>query len=224
MVVGVGGFALSLACPFVARPAIALSRADATCRSHLFAATGKLARNSIVELGECHAQRMAGRLPATTGCNSSATAPNRVLLLRDEDSLRARVRERCTQPADVSLPAALGFTACPAPCEAISNISSYDDVAECLICRTRAETSRLVGDVFGSPPTPAGVERQCQSRIGRATRIYLAAQLNLQRRCHLEQDIGRLSPAIECRTYDPRGKFVPPSVYGKRSPPAVTRT
>jgi hypothetical protein len=206
--VGVGGFVVLLASPFVSRPASALSRADAMCRSHLFAAAGKLARNSIVQLRKCHAQRMAGRLPAATECNSSATTPNRTRLLRDEESLRNRVHERCTQPADVSPPAMLGFTSCPAPCEAISSITSYDDVAECLICRTRVETTRLVADAFGSPPTPAGVERRCQSRIGNATRTYLAAQLNLQRRCHLEQDLGRLGPGVACRTYDPRGKLV----------------
>lgn len=206
-VAGAGGFLVLLCSLFVARPVLALSRSDAMCRSHLFAATGKLARDTIVELNKCHAQRMAGRLPASTECNSAATAPNRLLLLRDEGNLRTRVRKRCAQPADVSPPAALGFTTCPAPCAAIA-VSSYADVAECLICRTRAETSRLVADVFGSPPTAAGNERICQRRIGRATKVYVAAQLNLQRRCHLAQDLGRLNSAVDCRTYDPDGKLV----------------
>lgn len=207
MAVGVGGLWLLVASPLVAQPSTPLSRADIVCRNQLFAAVGKMTRSTIVELGKCHSRRMAGLLPNATQCNSAAVAPNRFLLLRDEGLFRARIGKRCVQPK-VSPPAVLGFTSCRAPCDDVGDISSYADVADCLICQTRAETSRLVAAGFGFPPAFAGAERQCQLQIGRAMKIYLAAQQKLQRRCHLEQDSGRLAASANCRTHDPRGKLV----------------
>jgi hypothetical protein len=180
---------------------------DTLCRSHLFAGAAKLGRDTVKQLGKCHSQRLNGQLPAPTDCNQETNAPWADLRARDAESLRVRARKRCTVPP-ASSPASLGFTSCPAPCDAlVPSIGTYGDVAECLICRTYRISETLSATVFGTPTLPAGEEEPCWARLTRGVRHYYGLVMKVQRACQLAQDKDQLPPEIDCRTYDPRGRI-----------------
>jgi hypothetical protein len=178
---------------------------DSLCLSHLFAGASKLGRDTVKQLGKCHSQRLNGNLPAATDCNDETNAPWAELRARDADSLRLRTYKRC-HVAAASPPATMGFASCPAPCDtSLPNISSYADVAECVICQIYATAEELAANVYGTPALPTGTQEACFSRLTRVIRHYIGARLKAQRSCRLSQDKGRLPPAVDCRTYDGTG-------------------
>lgn len=179
---------------------------DQLCRSHLFAGASKLGRDTIKQLGKCHSQRLNAQLPSSTDCNLESSAPWAELRARDAESLHIRARKRCDVPP-ASSPATLGFTACPAPCDAeVPSITTYADVADCLECQTYRIAENLSTAVFGTPTLPAGTEEPCWARLTRAVRHYIGVVLKTQRACQSAQDKGKLPSSVDCRTYDPRGR------------------
>lgn len=193
--------ALTLCWPSDAQASGPLPSADARCRSNLYAGVSKLARGTVSRLGKCHSQRLRGQLPPATDCNDPANAVGPTHLERYADSIRDRAASRCEGVASPA--AALGWVSCPAPCDSIV-LSSYADVAECMICFTRSTIGSLAGEVFGTPAAPSATgERRCQDRIARAQQTYLAKRLGVQRKCQQDQDNGELNPMIDCETADP---------------------
>jgi hypothetical protein len=179
---------------------------DELCLSHLFAGASKLGRDTVKQLGKCHSQRLNGQLPAATDCNQESSAPWADLRQRNAISLHIRARKRCDVPP-ASSPASLGFTACPAPCDAeVPAIATYADVAGCLVCQTYRIAENLSTAVFGTPTLPAGTEEPCWARLTRAVRHYIGVVLRAQRTCQTAKDKGKLPPATDCRTYDPHGR------------------
>lgn len=200
-----GAVSCGLALLLLAGPAAAgrpQESIDSLCLSHLLAGASKLGRDTVKQLGKCHSQRLNGHLPAGTDCNSESNAPWADLRARDADSLRIRARKRC-HVASASPPAAMGFGSCPAPCEAA--ITTYADVAECLICQVHAIAETLAASVYGTPEVPAGSEKACFSRLTRVIRHYLGARLKGQRSCQTLKDSGRLHPSVHCTDHDPTG-------------------
>lgn len=178
---------------------------DHLCLSHVFAGASKLGRDTVKQLGKCHSQRLNGKLPAATDCNDESNAPWAGLRARDADSLRLRTYKRC-HVSNASPPATLGFASCPAPCDtAVPIISTYADVAECVICQVHASAEQLAVSVYGTPTLPTGTQEACFSRLTRVIRHYIGARLKAQRSCQLSQDKGRLPPEVDCRTYDHTG-------------------
>jgi len=196
--------ALGLSAPAAANPPQEVI--DALCRSHLFAGTIKLGRDTIKQLGKCHSQRLNETLAADTDCNVESNAPWGELRARDAESLRIRARKRCDVPPALA-PAVLGFDSCPVPCDAdVPAISTYADVADCLVCQTYRAAEILSTQVFGTPTLPAGAEEPCWARLTRVVRHYVGVVLKGQRACALARDKGKLPIETDCRTYDPRGR------------------
>lgn len=185
------------------------TRNDALCRSDLYGLLGTLTKTSVAELASCHKRRNVAKLPPTTDCRLLANAPSPAKISRSRDKLDERAQKSCVERPGVQAPSGLGFDSCPAPCAGIPIAEDYvGGVAACLACVASNQVEDLLASTLGHPSQPlSAAARSCHARIGAGVSAYLATRLGLQRSCQLDQDLGRIAPSVDCRTYDPAGKM-----------------
>ncbi len=195
---------LALAALLLALPAAAqtLTAADARCRKALHAGMQRFARTLAKEQVRCHQRRIRGQVPLATDCNDPANFRSPTRIERAEAVAR-RAARRCKKAMP---PAALGYSACPAPC-AGEPVGTYDEVAGCLACLTRASALGAIESVFGSPTygETDRLDRLCQGYVGRVMIFYLSARMRQQAHCQYLQDRERVDAGVDCVTADLRG-------------------
>lgn len=176
---------------------------DAQCRRGLAFGVRRLAGHIVRQLEHCHLQRVRGLIPSNTDCNSLLNLPFPKVITRIETSLAQLAKTQCRK---ASPPAALGFNTCPSPCEGIP-VSTYQEVAECLVCTTRAQANHAVALALGSPPVtgPYSAVARCVDAVSKALRQTLMRRIEQERRCQFLVDRARLTPATDCRTTDLTG-------------------
>jgi len=163
----------------------------------------RLAGHIVRQLEHCHQQRVHGRIPSTTDCNSLLNLPFPKVITRIEASLAQLAKTQCRQARP---PAALGFNACPAPCDGVP-VSNYQEVAECLVCTTRAQANHAVALAIGSPPVtgPYTPVARCVDAVSKALRQTLMRRIEQQRRCQFLADRARIAINTDCRITDLTG-------------------
>jgi hypothetical protein len=187
----------------------ALPAQDAKCRNALGVASRKLIQTAVIEMESCEKLRMLGKLPATTDCSSLLQLPaaswNKIV--KAQNNVDTQAQRKCIPP--VPAPADLGYpTQCPGTCPAIT-ISTYTDVADCLICRAEYDARLSIYKTYGQFPPVQGantVALKCQGYIGTALKNYAIAKSTQQQSCQYKEDQGKI-PSTECRTEDMNGKI-----------------
>jgi len=182
-------------------PAVAqLDRAAVRCRVALSKSVLKLSTTILKERAKCHALRLRGSLPDTIDCNQPLGAPAALKILRARDKIEA-VALKCGASMT---PAALGFVACPPPCE--STIQSFVHAAHCLGCLAVADSAETLRLIFGSPPAPApAAELACQTILGTASRKYFQTRRTVQSKCQQREDVAPVG--LDCSSSDATGKL-----------------
>ncbi len=188
----------------------ALTTADAKCRKALGAGTRVLAIKILREQIKCQKLRMTGTnptYPASLDCNNISTLPGKALvgIVAKETKLTTIATKKC-DGAGASLPHALGYNVCLAPCESTSITSSYTSVAACLACQARVDSTAAATTAYGTlpdPPVQGGptLKLTCQDGVGTGMRKYFTALSRLQQACQYKEDIGKLGP-LDCMTDD----------------------
>lgn len=190
-------------------PSSSPAATPASCRNYLAKKTQKLSSMTLLHEIKCHQRRMLGTLDAATDCNDPASAgfpaESVAVLTRYTDALALAVPTRCAGLA----PAALGYAACPSPCDAaVPALAALSDLAQCAICMGQESAATAASAVYGGTP-PVTTTRTsawtCQNtRVGRGMRSFGLAATNAQRSCQYKEDLGRIAPT-DCKTADLTG-------------------
>jgi hypothetical protein len=167
---------------------------DANCRRGLGTGVRVLSRRVLKEMQKCERAVMLGDLPATVNCDDLTQLPassiERINL--EKTVLKNLARAVCAPP--VSPPAALGYAACPPPCDTVG-ITDYQSVATCLACRVTSVCPAMNTDVVS-----------CQGFIDKALGMYMSTRIREQQSCQYQKDLGMVSSA-DCMTADLNGRI-----------------
>lgn len=185
---------------------------DVKCRDALGKAARRLQMKILAAQAACHEKRMAGKpgYPSTLNCNDLSQLPVASLnsLMKAQLALERAAIQRC-DTAGASLPSALGYVACVAPCDSVVLTSSYVSLTTCLSCLIQSQafsiTKSLYGD-FPDPPLLVGNTgaQACQRVLAKATRDLFAKRLQQQLLCQYKVNLGKIPPT-NCRTADLTG-------------------
>ena len=187
----------------------ALSKEDSLCRRYLGTRVRVLADTIVNEGRKCNRDRSRGRLDPSVDCNDpdSPTFPGLAKVARAADKVADIAAKKCS--SGVSTPSANGYASCPTPCDtAVPSITSYDDVAACLVCLAKSEASTALDAVYGSSPaiqSQADDAWRCQnSYIGPEIRSYIKKRVIEQQKCQYKEDRGSIG-SLDCQTADLTG-------------------
>ena len=175
---------------------------DANCRKNLGKGVRLLANMVLREKAKCFASLMAGTITGVDCDDLSDPAfPGALAVQRMRDKLDRLATTGCALAAT---PQTNGYLVCPVPCGSIST-SSYAGVADCLACRTEAESGITIEEAYGSPPVPGSAdERSCQGNVGKALRKYANIKVKEQQKCQFAEDLN--PTGANCRIADPQFK------------------
>ncbi len=186
--------------------------ADVRCRDALGKAVRRLEMKILAAQAACHQKRMQGKpgYPPTLNCNDLSQLPLSSLnaIMKAQLALERAAIQRC-DTAGASLPSALGYLACVAPCESVVLTSSYVSLSTCLSCLIQSQafsiTKFLHGD-FPNPPLLIGntTVLACQRAVAKAARDLFAKRLQQQLACQYKVNLGKIPPT-NCRTADLTG-------------------
>ena len=155
-------FALAIPAPVSA----AFSSAELSCREKLSKDGGKLSDKASKTLVKCHKLRSAGKLSSSTNCNSIVDADTKGVVLKTANKLISDANATCTGLT----PSNLDYTGCPSPCDAsVPSISTFQDVADCIVCVAENHAQSVSVNGQGNPSTPlASAEANATARSARA--------------------------------------------------------
>lgn len=146
-------------------PAAAFTTDEQKCRSTVAKNGGKLTKAILKALTACHKARAKDNTLSGTDCNSIDQADAaKMKVAKTEDKLIDQLsgaKSKCNgiDPADVL------FYECPAPCAGA--IADFADVADCLVCLTRAHVEDFSDATNGMPVSPLdATDSKCQGAIG----------------------------------------------------------
>jgi len=186
----------------------ALSSANTACRDAIAKTVVALEDTILNEQIKCHQARSRGVLDAGVDCSDpdDASFPGAAAVAKRAAQLAAGVATKC---AKASAPAANGYASCASPCDVtVPAISSYNDVAACLICQTKDTAADAMRTIVGfSPPVQGAATsaEKCQDTyVGKGLRTFVKKRLTEQRKCQLKEDKGTIG-ATDCRTADLTG-------------------
>ncbi|GIW41182.1 MAG: hypothetical protein KatS3mg076_1759 [Candidatus Binatia bacterium] len=187
------GILFSLGLALATEPSL-LSVEDARCRANLGKGVQRQMAVTAAQKARCFKLAMRGKLESTADCHDPGTwvgtrmEAGAIAIDRSLSLSRKLAEKGCS---DASSPDLLGYSLCPAPCEAPIG-ESYDDVVGCLGCVTASCLGDVVRSAYGSPRTLSFPEEKpvfrCQNVLGVAIRVYLRLVVRAQQRCQLMQD------------------------------------
>lgn len=194
---------------FVAHAEITAPAAvDAYCRKDQHRVLATLALDGWAGLAACHRERVAGRVAPGTDCGDTASVPSPKRIERSRANLVTRVGNSCdgNRRPPASDPVALGYDACPAPCDGVAIGNTYSGQAACLACLGESLVEDLAATVLGAPALPLTPDAaRCQAKLASASANYLARRMAVQARCQYARDQGKVPLTTDCRTDDARG-------------------
>jgi hypothetical protein len=186
----------------------ALSSADARCRNFIESKVRVLAGTVLLETMRCHDKRLRGLINAGIDCSDPSDpgfpAASTTLINSAASRLSASIEPQCAAPA--SSPAGNGYATCPSPCNAsVPAITSYSDVAACMVCLAKSRVHDAVATVFGASPPVQGSATaawRCQYvDVGLPMMVYAKVRMQQQQSCQYREDLGRIA-ATDCVTAD----------------------
>jgi len=202
--------AVLLAVP-VSGSAQSIGSSDANCRNFIAKKVRTLTATVLLEKIRCEDKRLRGVIAAAVDCNDLGNAgfpaSSTTKIATAASRLTSKIGTNCASPA--SSPAGNGYTTCASPCDAtVPAISTYTDVANCLVCLAKEQARADVQTAYGnSPPVQGGKTDawRCQdSRVGRAQRTYAKAKMKQQQTCQYKEDRGKIG-SVACASADLTG-------------------
>ena len=174
---------------------------DARCRQRISIGTARYYRYVVSQHTRCHRLQMKGKLPPFSSgldCNHMATwAANGYqkgveAIARQSRLYRERRIARCQH--DPSTPPEIGFSGCPAPCDAVvPSIVDFFDVADCMKCLTDICIEEAMTTTYNTPPLLALASDRdpfgCQDRIGREVQEHGHKRFRFQALCQYRQEL-----------------------------------
>ncbi|HYC55492.1 MAG TPA: hypothetical protein VEL28_11220, partial [Candidatus Binatia bacterium] len=147
--------------------------AEQSCRATVAKNGTKLSKTILKTLVACHKARAKDGALAGTNCNSIAAADTKQKVAAAQTKLTDALTSSSSKCAGIS-PSAVLYDACPAPCA--DDISTFADVASCLICLARSNGEGFSAETQGSPESPlTGDSAKCQAAIGKeGSKLYNA--------------------------------------------------
>ncbi len=195
-------------------PAVGATSEEAACRKALAGGVRKLVGTVMREKARCHDARMQGFLVTATDCNDDAQlSPKAQSKIAKVAAKLDAAGAKCA--ATGVTPAAIGFDACRAPCDAIviGGFTGPSGVGACLSCVTISEATLATQTTYGTHPDPpyvgpGALELACQKSAHGALLKYKLARMNEQHKCQYLKDLGKppTSPLLDCRVADLKGK------------------
>jgi len=193
-------FAASMAAQFVVSSSLpAAAEFDSfarACRSTVAKSGGKLAKTMLKALGSCHATRNGDQTLVDTDCNFVDSGDLALKVPVAEAKFVQRVTLRCAAlgPADTL------YHACPSPCDAdVPDIATYNDVAECLVCLTRARVETFVQTAYTEPQAPLeNPEASCHRALTSSSSRFFNAILKDVAKCQARAENKGAMTTQEC--------------------------
>ena len=185
-----------------------LTSDQATCRKYIGGKVRALANIVLYQAARCLSQRASGTIAASVVCSdpdgAGFPASGQSRIANSASAFVNAISKHCA-----AVPASDGYTACPSPCDtSVPAISTYMDVANCLVCLAKAQAGRLTASVYGaSPALSSGSAWACQNRrVGAAVRFYFKTRAYQQQLCQYKDDRGTIAPT-DCKTTDLTGRI-----------------
>ncbi len=191
----------------------AAASTDTTCRKFIANSVRTLTYKAVKAQTECHDQRLRGLISPTTDCNNLTDpgfpASSIKSVTSAATSFASGISKSCG--TGVSAPATNGYTSCPSPCNATTpTISTYADVAACLTCLAKDQSSAAIETAYGATPPVQGSKTtawKCQNEyLGKAMRTYAYARMKYQISCQYDEDRAKLS-GVDCASADLKGSI-----------------
>ncbi len=186
----------------------AFNPAQQKCRDTVAKNAAKLAKVINKTLVACHKGRSSQGSPIDCNFISNDSDP-KDKTTKAENKLRALVGGASDKCAPAGSPADVGYSSCPAPCAgAVPSITTFADVAECVICLTRSSAQSLRLDGQGSPIVPLNpAEATCHNELGRnQTKLYDKV-LKERIKCQKKADKNGELDTTSCEGIDPKSKI-----------------
>lgn len=166
---------------------------DIECRRRVGIVARKFVSHLTVQILACHVDRAKGLVPEALDCNTPSTWIGNGYPIGTGNYLAAREGvERIVGMCNAESPmAALGYSSCPAPCDALP-IATENDLPACIRCVTETAVTGVAAAVYGTPPLPLEREsRLCQERFGRQLITYFNRRSFLQDNCQFRKEDGK---------------------------------
>ncbi len=181
----------------VSVPALAADREAADkgqCRLSFARSLRAFSVSLAFRSGICHRDRLRGKLSADIDCNdpwswTEASYPRGAGRL-DRDLRRfAAESAHCTPTIDTT--EEVGYTSCPAPCEALP-VTTFPELGDCLVCIARDATPTYLNAIVGTPPVSGDRDaRRCEIAVGHNVSRYLHKRKKLQNGCEFLTEIAK---------------------------------
>lgn len=179
---------------------------DIECRRRVGIVARKFVSNLTVEILACHVDRAKGLVPEALDCNTPSTwvGNGYPIGTGNYNAARANV-DRIVGMCNAESPmAALGYSSCPAPCNALP-IVTENDLPACIRCVTETAVTSVAAAVYGTPALPLEREsRLCQERFGRQLITYFNRRSFLQDNCQFRKEDGKpgYTTVADCSALD----------------------
>lgn len=186
--------ALVLATMISGRPAAAIDGRDAHCRYKVANAARTYTNYLLQRISTCHQWRIKEKVSPAIDCNDpstwSANGYQRGTELMQKTLIKiTRLAESCRPIGGT--PASVGYTACPAPCGAVT-ISSFSDVAACMSCLADSCAVPAAAAVTGTAPLPiTHLATRCQQILARKLQSYTVKRAFLEAACQYNKELGK---------------------------------
>lgn len=206
------------------------SPAGARCRAGLASAVNSYIVGTTQLLVDCHKDRMAGKRPPATDCNTTNADSE---ILTAVNALADGIVSAAGACTAARSPATLGFRACPVPCSGIGaaactagqvglqcqsdrdcdvtpgagdgRCGDWAQATDCIACLAANAVTTAVQDKYGFPSvTLPPASQKCQNLIGSALVRLAAARIDATLDCQKRLDGGKGSIDQLCMDQDPK--------------------
>ncbi|HEY2775552.1 MAG TPA: hypothetical protein VGK20_16040 [Candidatus Binatia bacterium] len=144
-----------------------LSPAILACRAGVARSTLKLTKAMLRAVTLCNDARDRDGAMSGTDCNDLTAADTDGSVASAQQKFVAAVSSVTGKCGGVSPSDAL-YPSCAAPCDStVPSVSSFTDVATCLVCLARHEVETTSQQIHGTPASPLSTdERRCEGTVG----------------------------------------------------------
>lgn len=180
------------------------------CRAAISKSVGKLAKAVGKTVTGCNKNRLKGTVDAGNDCSdldAPGTDPKGKLTKSESKFVDAIAgsRSRCAG----QIPGMLGYSTCPAPCDAtVPVISTMTDLANCLVCTTESDETAMFTASLGAPTPPLPkADAKCHSTIAKEQSKFFGTVLKERSKCQATAEHDGATDLTGCADLDPTGKI-----------------
>ncbi len=180
------------------------------CRGAISKSVEKLAKAVGKTVTGCNKNRLKGTVDAGNDCSdldAPGTDPKGKLTKSESKFVDAIAgsRSRCAG----QIPGMLGYSTCPAPCNAtVPVISTMADLANCLVCTTEGDETAMFTASLGAPTPPLPKDdAKCHSTIAKEQSKFFGTVLKERSKCQATAEHDGATDLTGCADLDPTGKI-----------------